>query len=253
MALHSRMPGDKSGHSRQASRRDDWCAAALYGMGKVRRTMGAQRELWAFATLSLLWPLVWYVHAYLLSVRHFPYHFFGVGGLQIKDLTWYLAILHWTVTESVTPRVFGALLIGILLPSRATFGWVFHWWLLGLLVFVVLAGQGNRQQWYQLPLVPVAAAFAGVSCDVALRQRRQRTGATIAGVLACGLFYAALASLSYRTLKPLYDPQPQRLQAWQLGRALYQLTPANALVIVADDGDPTTLYYTCIPHFLHRV
>jgi len=203
-----------------------------------------RRELWAFAILSLLWPLVWYVHAYLLSVRHFPYHFFGAGGLQIEDLAWYLAILHWTVTESVTPLVFGALLIGILLPSRATFGWVFHWWLMGLLVFVVLAGKGNRHQWYQLPLVPVAAAFAGVSCDVALRQLRQRTGATITVVLACGLFYAALASLSYRALTPLYDPQPQRLQAWQLGRALHQLTPVNALVIVADDGDPTALYYS---------
>ena len=72
----------------------------------------------------------------------------------------------------------------------------------------------------------------------------QRTGATIAGVLACGLFYAALASLSYRALTPLYDPQPQRMPAWQLGRALHQLTPVNALVIVADDGDPTALYYS---------
>ena len=203
-----------------------------------------RRELWAFATLSLLLPLVWYVHAYLLSIWHFPYHFFGTGGLQIEHPGWYLAILHWTVTANLTPLVFGALLMGLLLPSRATFGRVFHWWLMALLVFVFLAGKGNRHQWYQLPLVPVAAAFAGVSCDVALRQFVQLTRARIAGVLACGLFYAALAYLSYSALKPLYDPEPQRLQAWQLGRALRQITPGNALVIVADDGDPTALYYS---------
>src|SRR5262249_20702349 len=156
-----------------------------------------------------LLPLVWYVHAYLLSVWHFPYHFFGTGGLQIEPLGWYLAILHWTVTASLTPIVFGALLMGLLLPSRATFGRVFHWWLMALLVFVGLAGKGNRHQWYQLPLVPVAAAFAGVSCDVSLRQVVRLTRARIPGVLACGLFYAALAYLSYSTLKPLYDPEPQ--------------------------------------------
>jgi hypothetical protein len=32
-----------------------------------------RRELWAFTALSLFLPLVWYVHAYYLSVRHFPY------------------------------------------------------------------------------------------------------------------------------------------------------------------------------------
>jgi 4-amino-4-deoxy-L-arabinose transferase-like glycosyltransferase len=202
-----------------------------------------RRELWAFAALSLLLPLAWYVHAYFLSIRHFPYHFFGAGGIQIKDLGWYMGILHWTVTESLTPIVFGAMLIGSVLPSHATFGRVFHWWLMALLLFVFLAGEGNRHQWYQLPIVPVAAAFAGLACDFALRTCAQLTGAKIAAVLCC-IFYAALAYLSYSSLKPLYEPQPQRIQAWQVGNALNHITPADALVIVADDGDPTAIYYS---------
>jgi hypothetical protein len=197
-----------------------------------------RRELWAFAAVSLVLPLAWYAHAYCLSQRHFPYHFFGAGGIQIKDLGWYLGILHWTVTESLTPLVFGAMLIGLLLPSGAAFGGVFHWWLLALLLFVFLAGEGNRHQWYQLPIVPIAAACAGRAGDVAWRRLAQSAGAKRALVLTYSMFFVALAYLAYNAL------MPQRLQAWKIGRALNQVTPPDALVIVADDGDPTAIYYS---------
>ena len=215
-----------------------YMAWSKYGVQLVVR-----RELWAFAVLSLLLPMAWYVHAYYLSVRHFPYHFFGTGGLQIKDWGWYMAILHWTVIESLTPIVFGAMLIGSMVPSHAPLGRVFHWWLLALLLFVWLAGQGNRHQWYQLPIVPVAAAFGGLAGDCALRICIQTMGTKMAVVLCC-MFYAVLAYLSYNSLKPLYAPQPQRVQAWHMGQALHTLAPADALVVVADDGDPTALYYS---------
>jgi hypothetical protein len=202
-----------------------------------------RRKLWAFAALSLLLPLAWYAHAYCLSVRYFPYHFFGAGGIQIKEPGWYLAILHWTVTESLTPIVFGAMLIGGMLSPQAMFGRVFHWWLVALLFFVFLAGEGNRHPWYQLPVVPMAAAFGGMACDLAWRIYAQRMSAKITAVLCC-VFFALLAYCSYSSLKPLYEPLPQRVQAWHMGYVLNQITPANALVIVADDGDPTAIYYS---------
>jgi hypothetical protein len=108
---------------------------------------------------------------------------------------------------------------------------------------VFLAGEGSRHQWYQLPIVPVAAAFGGMACDVALRACAQSTGAKTAAVL-CGLFFAALAYLSYSSLKPLYEPQAQRVQAWHVGNALNHIAPADALVIIADDGDPTAIYFS---------
>ena len=33
-----------------------------------------------------------------------------------------------------------------------------------MIVFIIVVGYGNRHRWYQLPLVPIAAAFAGVAC-----------------------------------------------------------------------------------------
>ena len=33
-----------------------------------------------------------------------------------------------------------------------------------MIVFVIVVGYGNRHLWYQLPLVPIAAAFAGAGC-----------------------------------------------------------------------------------------
>jgi hypothetical protein len=204
----------------------------------------ARRELWTFAVLALILPLAWYAHAFLLSTRHFPYHFFGAGGIAIKDLGWYLGILHWTVAESLTPIVFGAMLVGSLLPSRATFGRLFHWWLITIILFVFLAGEGNRHQWYQLPIVPVAAAFSGFSCDAAWRSLAQLTGSKIAPTCMCCIFFAALIYLSYSALKPLYAPEPRRLQAWKVGNELNRIAPTDALVIAADDGDPTAIYYS---------
>ena len=36
-----------------------------------------------------------------------------------------------------------------------------------MVLFIIIVGYGNRHPWYQLPLVPIAAAFAGVGCAFA--------------------------------------------------------------------------------------
>ena len=33
-----------------------------------------------------------------------------------------------------------------------------------MVLFVIVVGYGNRHRWYQLPLVPIAATFAGAAC-----------------------------------------------------------------------------------------
>ncbi len=201
-----------------------------------------RRELAAFAALSLSGPLAWYTHAYLISLTYPPYHFFGGGGVKIEDVGWYLEILRRTVTSSLTPIVSVAMLVGLFLPARTPYGWLFHWWLLALIVFVVLAGNGNyRHDWYQLPVVPVAAALAGRVCDRAFRRLAQRTGAMLA-LMGAGVFVVGLAYVSYVCIASHYEPK--RLPWWQAGRELDRITPPDALVLIADDGDPTALYYS---------
>jgi len=57
-------------------------------------------------------------------------------------------------------------LVGLLVPHsrELKYSRLFHWWLAATVLFVIVVGYGNRHRWYQLPLVPIAAAFAGAGC-----------------------------------------------------------------------------------------
>ena len=208
-----------------------------YGMRAVY-----QRELVVLAVLALSAPLAWYTHAYHLSLTYPPYYVFGAGVLEMAEVGWYVEIVHRLATSSLTPLVSAAMLVGLVVPVRPAFGRVFHWWLLALLVFIILAGWGNHEHdWYQLPLVPVAAALAGVACEWGFRRVSQRGGATLARIGASALV-AGLATLSYLCLAPHYEPK--RLAWWQAGLELNRITPPEALLLIADAGDPTALYYS---------
>ena len=192
-----------------------------YGLRAVCR-----RELVALAALALSGPLAWYTHAYRISLTYPPYHFFGTGVLEIAEVGWYVEIVHRLATSSLTPLVSAAMLVGLFVPARTAYAWVFHWWLLALLVFIVLAGWGNYEHdWYQLPLVPVAAALAGRACAWGFGRVAQRAGATLAR-LAAGVFVAGLAAAAYIAITPHYEPK--RLAWWQAGLALNRLTPPEA-------------------------
>jgi hypothetical protein len=201
-----------------------------------------RRELWVFAALSLIFPLVWYSHAYLTSISHPPHHMFGSGGMTIEGLAWYGKILHQVMTSSLTPIVFAAMAVGITLPPRAKFGRVFHWWLVAILLFVFLTGWGHRHQWYHLPIVPVAAVFAGLACDFMLCGLAKLTRTKTVPGFTCFVFFIVLAYLSYFYVKPLYEPWGMPFLS--AGSELNHISPPDALVIVADDGDPTTIYYS---------
>jgi 4-amino-4-deoxy-L-arabinose transferase-like glycosyltransferase len=201
-----------------------------------------QRELVALAALALSGPLAWYTHAYRISLTYPPYHFFGTGVIELVEVGWYWEIVHRLATSSLTPLVAAAMLVGLFVRVRTTYTWVFHWWLLALLGFIVIVGWGNHEHdWYQLPLVPVAAALAGRACDWGGRRMAQRMGGTLTR-LGVGMFVAGLAAVSYLCLAPHYEPK--RLVWWQAGLELNRLTPPEALVLIADDGDPTALYYS---------
>jgi hypothetical protein len=210
---------------------------------KHRAGLLLKRKLWTFVVLSLIFPFAWYSHAYLISISNFPYSFFGGAGLKLISLDRYVNILHITVTSSLTPIVSAAMLVGIILPPSGKLGRVFHWWLLAIILFVVFAGLGNnRHQWYQLPIVPVAAAFAGLTCDSALRKFVKPTDSKVVFISACLTFFVALAYLSYIYVQPLY--KPWAIPALSAGIELDRIAAPDALVIAANNGDSTAIYYS---------
>ena len=193
-----------------------YMAWTAYGAHLLRR-----RALWGFAAVALLPAAVWYTHAYGISRAYPPYHFFGASGIAIMDWAWYRTILDLMIQWFFTPVVFTAMLLGSLLPARAPFGYVLHWWGVAMIIFMVIVGRGNAHPWYQLPLVPVAAAFTGRLLAEVVRQLARWVHAKIACAVVCLLFFLPLTALSYLSLRRIYDPWAMPL--WQAGQALDQL------------------------------
>ena len=198
-----------------------------------------QLKLLSPVTIALVISLGWYLHAYNISLTYPPYRMFGEGALRIVEIDKYAWILQ-SIIRSLTPLICAAMATGIFLLSTNRFHQFFHWWLLAIVIFIIVAGRGNAMHpWYHLPLIPVASAFGGIALETGLRTLTKVCISKTASVFTCIIFFASLTYLSYTQIRPLYQPWT----AWlETGKELNRLTPTRALVIVADHGDPTVLY-----------
>lgn len=194
-------------------------------------------DLWLFAAIALLPSAIWYWHAYQISLRFYPHHFFGAGGVKIMSLAWYWNIATQIPTSTLTPIVFLISAAGLFVARSTSSVRPFRWWLAAMILFIVIVGYGNRHQWYQLPLIPIAAAFAGAACVFIGSKIASR-----AVKIAFSILLAASFSFS-AFLYARYFYQPSAAPLRDAGLKLRAITPSNTLVVAADNGDPTVLYY----------
>ena len=197
-------------------------------------------QLIAFAAIALLPSAIWYWHAYQIAQRFYPHHFFGAGGIRIESFSWYWYVAWQTAVSSLTPVLAIMALIGLFVPQSRDrkYSRLFHWWLAGMILFIIAVGYGNRHRWYQLPLVPITAGFAGAACAFFASKISSRRAAIALSILLAGSF----AILSYVYVRPLYESSAAQLR--DAGLALNKVTPSDALIIAADMGDPTIFYYS---------
>jgi 4-amino-4-deoxy-L-arabinose transferase-like glycosyltransferase len=194
-------------------------------------------ELWLFGAIALVPSAAWYWHAHQIAERFYPHHFFGAGGFKVMSAGWYWEIARQTVFSSLSLVLFTLAVIGAIVAPRVRYARLFHWWLAAMLLFVLVVGYGNRHPWYQLPLVPIAAVFAGCACPWIARTGIPRPLLGLGAFLLLGSF----AVSSYFCVRPLYRPAAASLR--DLGFELEEATTANSLIIAATDGDPTIFYY----------
>ena len=208
----------------------------------------APLQLLTFAAIALLPSLAWYWHAYQIAKRFYPHHLFGAGGVRIESLEWYWDIARQTATLSLTPVLVIMALIGLFVGPRSKYSALFHWWLAGMILFIIVVGYGNRHPWYQLPLVPIAAAFAGAACAFL----GSKISSRVAAVTLLILLASSFAILSYVYVRPLYESSAAQLR--DAGLELRKITAPDALIVAADTGDPTIFYYAHRKgwHFLEK-
>ena len=194
-------------------------------------------DLWLFAAIALLPAALWYGHAYQIALQFYPHHFFGAGGVQIMSAAWYLKIAKEIMTSTLTPFLFVIAAWGALITRSTSRARMFHWWLGAMILFIVIVGYGSRHQWYQLPLIPIAAPFAGAACASVAAKISSQT-------VKIAFFFLVAASFSFSAFvcaRNFYQPSAAPLR--NAGLKLKTETPSNALVAAADNGDPTILYY----------
>lgn len=201
-----------------------------------------QAPIWFFACLSMAFPIAWYTHAYFLTVTYPPHQFMGSDGLRLEDLHFYASVGRRLVGSSLTPVVAVATLAGLFLPPATKYGRLFYWWLVAICLFIIAAGFGNRHPWYQLPLVPVAAAFAGRACDFTLRRIRRLTQSKAAELFSGAALFLALLAVSHSYVRPLYDPWAAPLR--EAGHQIDLMTSPDALAVFVVDGDSSGIYYS---------
>jgi hypothetical protein len=206
-------------------------------LGAAPRT-ARRLQLATFAAITILPSLAWYWHAYQIAERFYPHHFFGEGGIRIENLAWYWNIARQTATWSLTPVLAMMALIGLFVTPRGKYGYLFDWWLAAMVLFIIVAGYGNRHPWYQLPLVPIAAAFAGAACAFI---ESKISSSRVAMVTLSILLASSFAILAYLYLRPLYESSAAQLR--DAGLELRKTTAPDSLIIAADTGDPTIFYY----------
>jgi 4-amino-4-deoxy-L-arabinose transferase-like glycosyltransferase len=194
--------------------------------------------LWLFALIALVPSALWYWHAHRIAEKFYPYHFFGGGGFRIMNASWYWKIAQQTALSSLTLPLVALAIIGVFVAPRGKYARLFHWWLGAMLLFVFFVGWGNRHQWYQLPLVPIAAVLAGCACQRAASFLPSgRIVHAVGSIFLAGWFGIS----AYQCARPFYRPAAAGLR--NLGLELQEATTANGLIIAATDGDPTVFYY----------
>ncbi len=205
-------------------------------------------ELWLYALLVILSPVLWYLWA--LSLWDIHGNTFGVLGKHTVLAFWGPLDPRWLrlggrlvariADRQCTPPGLVLLGLGLYTSLRGRRGRLLWVWLLGFLVYIVLVPRGNNgHDYYQLQLVFILAAFMGLGAA------RLWGGAGL-GRLALGLVaLGAVATnawllywLVHPIRHPLYKPQVVLLAAAivVLGAAWFwrrQFFGRAALVVIA--------------------
>ena len=162
--------------------------------------------------IALLPSAIWYWHAHQIAQKFYPHHFFGAGGIQIESFSWYWHIAQQTLVSSLTPVLSVMALVGLFVPQSRDrrYSRLFHWWLAAMIVFIIVVGYGNRHRWYQLPLVPIAAAFAGAACAFVGSKISSRFIAVTLSVLLVSAFLV----LAFYYVQPFYQSSGTTSPCW---------------------------------------
>ncbi|HEY9649413.1 MAG TPA: hypothetical protein V6C95_02035 [Coleofasciculaceae cyanobacterium] len=175
------------------------------------------------------------------------------------EQNYFLPKLYWQLKWFWTKPLISLAVVGLFLISHyrnrdssaeqletrvSKIPWFFHWWILGFVIYYLIAAQGLVNNPTNLNIInPAAAALAGNTVIAITSRTKQIMGKP--GVIALiTAILLLIGGVGAKHLKPWYAPYA--LDAYKLGLALNKITQANDLVItIAQDmADPVAIYYS---------
>lgn len=222
-------------------------------------------ELAGFGVVAIALPLWWYGYAHSLAEQ--TGLSFGIADkLQSAhlwfDASYYGKLGGWLLNDVLTWPGLLLFAVGLFRHARRPYRWFYHFWLLGVLAFFLIGAAGvNGQEYYVLPLAPVAAAFIGMgAAQVATwiqlgldRLAAQRDGiaperapGAVMPLLAVAvlLIFLLIGQVSYTRIAPLYDTSKTLFYRDSIAAAIQQTVPSDKKVIIAGDAYAELFYYT---------
>jgi hypothetical protein len=225
---------------------------AYLAFKKYGRQIFRQRKLWIFVIIVFTPSVLWYSHAFSVAASNYPFYMFGAGGWiwdgghrAFLNPSFFAKLIVQTTAMLLTPvGLLMAIGGAIVFRKKNSGSYLFHWWTLGLLVYLVLGFNLHaRHEYYQLPFVPVAATFAGVFCAYVAHMVETQHGFPWAGrrsmSVAVLLLIVLVTSLGILTTR--YHTQPEEL-LYLAGKRVEETTSKDALIVAWDGNNPVLLY-----------
>jgi hypothetical protein len=243
---------------------------AIFGLKRLI----APRRLLTFVAagvLTMVPVIAYYLWARYLASSYPPYHFAGSGNWMWVDglAKWwdqgyflsrsFTNFYYWLWTWPVMGLATIGLLFGPLAARSAETAqidapiadeprkapWLFHWWLLGCIVFYLIGARELVENPWNFHLFnPPIAVFAGHAL-VLMWSFGRSNARNWAGVVRLGVILVLVVVVGQGVLKTMYKPE-HATQSYLMGLALHELTePSDLVVTLANDiGDPVSIYYS---------
>lgn len=214
-------------------------------------------RLWVFGVTALAPAAIYYAHAHGIY-QQTGLTVYGIGGGwpgsgkfdtmgQLLSLDFYRTMLNRFRGVILGRYGFLLFIAGLAIAPQKREERLLYVWLAAVLLFVLGVAEGNRQhEYYQLPIVPVAALFAGKALAALLKPGAIRLNILLIGRYAGAAVVATVISLSLRgalaSLRPMYA---QTTILLDIARATRDLTPVGAPVAILHDWArvPEVFYY----------
>lgn len=196
--------------------------------------------VWAVVVLMpfLLWR-VW-ITQFSEGIPAFTWLLNG-NGIRFKG-----AFFRWIFADRIGRLILGywGLIpfgLGLAIKPNQKEGWFYHWWLLGILGYLVIFATGNVQHdYYQIIAVPIIAIFVAKGIEFLFSPPKVFSKYISLLIVFCSLLFAL--AFGWFHIRDYFNiNHPEIVEA---GRAADKVLAADAKVVAPYDGDTAFLFQT---------